>query len=265
MSRVIPGILMALCWFLLLFWGSPLLFWAAAVGGGAVALFEFFRMTCPFLTGLRLHATIVGCLLPLLVVAQGHFELLTVGLMACLLVVVAIALQGYGKMEDAWRYLSCAGFAGLYIAGALAHLVLIRFLPQGPTWLALLIAMIAGSDTGAYYAGRAFGKRRLFPRISPKKTVAGGIGGIIAGLAAVELLNLVLPYRCDPLWLLPAAATLIVIGVAGDLTESLIKRSVGVKDSGAVLFGHGGLLDRIDSLLLTGPVFFYLLHFRLLS
>ena len=256
---------MALCWFLLLFLGSPLLFWAAAVGCGAVALAEFFRMTCPFLTGLRLYTTIAGCLLPLLAVASGQIDLLIAGLVACLLVVVTIALQGYGRMEDAWRYLSCAGFAGLYIACALAHLVLIRFLPQGPTWLALLIAMIAGSDTGAYYAGRAFGRRRLFPRISPKKTVAGGIGGIIAGLVAVELVNLVLPYRCDPLWLLPASALLIVIGIAGDLTESLIKRSVGVKDSGSVLFGHGGLLDRIDSLLLTGPVFFYLLHFGLLS
>ena len=87
----------------------------------------------------------------------------------------------------------------------------------------------------------------------------------MAGLVAVELVNLVLPYHCDPLWLLPSSALLIVIGIAGDLTESLIKRSVGVKDSGSVLFGHGGLLDRIDSLLLTGPVFFYLLHFRLLS
>ncbi len=265
MSRVIPGILMALCWFLLLFLGSAHLFWAAAVGCGALALYEFFRMTCPSLGGLRLYTTIGGCLLPLLMVVHGRVDVLMAGVMACLLVVVAIALHGYGKLEDAWRYLCCAGFAGLYVAGALAHLVLIRFLPQGPTWLALLIAMIAGSDTGAYYAGRAFGRRRLFPSISPKKTVAGGIGGVLAGLVAVELVNLLTPYHCDPIWLAPAAAVLIIIGIVGDLTESLIKRSVGVKDSGAVLFGHGGLLDRIDSLLLAGPVFFYLLYFGLLS
>lgn len=256
---------MALCWFMLLFLGSPLFFWAAAMGCGALALYEFFRMTCPPLGGLRLYSTICGCLLPLVMVSNGRIDLLMAGLIACLLALVAIALQGYGKMDDAWRYLSCAGFAGLYISWALAHLVLIRFLPQGPTWLALLIAMIAGSDTGAYYAGRAFGRRRLFPRISPKKTVAGGVGGVLAGLVAVELVNLLTPHHCDPLWLVPVASALIVIGIAGDLTESLIKRSVGVKDSGAVLFGHGGLLDRIDSLLLAGPVFFYLLHFGALS
>ena len=256
---------MALCWFLLLFLGSPVLFWIAAVCCGALALHEFFRMVCPSLDGRRLYASIGACLLPLLMVAQGRADLLMPGLMAGLLLVIGIALQGYGKIEDSWRYLSCAGFAGLYISAALAHLVLMRFLPQGPTFLALLIAMIAGSDTGAYYAGRAFGRRRLFPSISPKKTVAGGFGGVFAGLVAVALVNWLTPSHCDPLRLIPAAAVLIVIGIAGDLTESLIKRSVGVKDSGSVLFGHGGLLDRIDSLLLAGPVFFYLLHFGLLS
>lgn len=256
---------MALCWFILLFFGSPVVFWGASVGCAGLSLYEYFRMTCPSLKGFRLYGSIGSCLLPLLVVMQGQPALLGVGLVASLLLVVAISLQGYGKMEDAWRYLSCSGFASLYISCSLAHLVLIRFLPQGPHWLVLLIAMIAGSDTGAYYAGRTFGHRQLFPRISPKKTVAGGIGGIVAGIAAAEGMNLLFPYPCSPLPLLVASAVLIVIGIAGDLTESLIKRSVGVKDSGRVLLGHGGLLDRIDSLLLTAPVFYYLLHFGLLQ
>jgi phosphatidate cytidylyltransferase len=128
----------------------------------------------------------------------------------------------------------------------------------------MLIAVVAGSDTGAYYAGRAFGGRKLFPQISPKKTVAGGIGGLVAGIAFAEGVNLLFPGNVDFFSLFVAAALLIVVGIAGDLTESMIKRSMGVKDSGTILFGHGGLLDRIDSLLLTAPVLFYLLHFRIL-
>ncbi len=265
MNRVIPGLLMAVCWFLLLFLGSPLLFWFVGLVGAAIALHEFFRMTCGFIAGLRLFATIGGCLLPLVAVFNGQIALLPAGICGSLLTVVALALHGYGKVEDVLRYLGFAGFAILYISVCLAHLVLIRFLPQGPYWLILFIAMIAGSDTGAYYAGKTFGRRKLFPLISPKKTVAGGIGGILTGVVAAELINLFLPQSADPLLLLVGSSVLIVIGIAGDLTESLIKRSVGVKDSGTVLLGHGGLLDRIDSLLLTGPVLYYLLFFNVLQ
>jgi len=130
--------------------------------------------------------------------------------------------------------------------------------------LILLIAIVAGSDTGAYYAGKTFGKRKLFPQISPKKTIAGGVGGLVFGIAAAEGINLLFPEKTDPLLLLPVAALLIVVGIVGDLTESMIKRSVGVKDSGTILLGHGGLLDRIDSLLLTGPVLYYLLRLGVL-
>ncbi|MDD2463682.1 MAG: phosphatidate cytidylyltransferase [Desulfobulbus sp.] len=265
MNRVIPGVLMAVCWFLLLFMGTPFLFWCVGLLGAGIALHEFFRMACSFLTGLRLYGTILACLFPVLSVFNGQIELVPVGLFISLLALVTLSLQAYGKVDDVFRYLTCGGFAALYISGCLAHLVLIRFLPQGPYWLALFIAMVAGSDTGAYYAGKTFGRRKLFPLISPKKTVAGGIGGILTGVVAAESINRLLPQPADPVLLLLASSLMIVIGISGDLAESLIKRSVGVKDSGTVLFGHGGLLDRVDSLLLTGPVFFYLLYFKLLQ
>ncbi|MGD9948618.1 MAG: phosphatidate cytidylyltransferase [Desulfobulbus sp.] len=265
MNRVIPGVLMAVCWFMLLFLGTPLLFWSVGLIVAGIALHEFFRMSCASITGIRLCATVVACLFPILTVFNGHVELLPVGLFAALLAIVTLALHGYGKVEDVLRYLTCGGFAALYISGCLAHLVLLRFLPQGPYWLALFIAMVAGSDTGAYYAGKTFGRRKLFPLISPKKTIAGGVGGILTGVVAAEGMNFLFPQPANPLLLLFASTLLIVVGIAGDLTESLIKRSVGVKDSGTVLLGHGGLLDRVDSLLLTGPVLYYLLYFHLLQ
>ena len=265
MNRVIPGVLMVVCWFLLLFWGTPFLFWCVGLSGACLALHEFFRMTCDQITGIRLYATLLACLFPLLAVFDGQLDLLPVGLFGSLLAIVALSLHGYGKIADVFRYLTCGGFASLYISGCLAHLVLIRFFPQGPYWLTLFIAMVAGSDTGAYYAGKTFGRRKLFPLISPKKTVAGGIGGVVSGVVAAEIVNLFFPQQTNPWLLLIASSLLIVIGIAGDLTESLIKRSVGVKDSGTVLLGHGGLLDRIDSLLLTGPVLYYLLYFHLLQ
>ncbi len=265
MNRVIPGILLAVCWLFLLFWGTPFQFWCVGLGGACIALHEFFRMTCPHITGMRLYASLVACLFPLFAVFDGQIALLPVGLFGSLLAIVALALHGYGKITDVFRYLSCGGLATLYISACLAHLVLIRFSPQGPFWLTLFIVMVAGSDTGAYYAGKTFGRRKLFPLISPKKTVAGGVGGVLVGVAAAEGVNLFFPQSANPWLLLIASSLLIVIGIMGDLTESLIKRSVGVKDSGTVLFGHGGLLDRIDSLLLTGPVLYYLLYFHLLQ
>lgn len=255
---------MAACWLLLLFLGTIELFWGVVLCGAGIALHEYFSMTSPLLTGRRLFITIFFCLLPVLAAFLGKDDIVLAGLIGTLFALVIIALQGYATLENGFTYLSCSGFASVYISLCMAYAVLIRFLPQGQFWLTLLIAVVAGSDTGAYYAGRAFGKRKLFPLVSPKKTIAGGIGGLGAGIVAAEGINLIFRGNLDPFFLLLAAILLVIVGITGDLTESMIKRSVGVKDSGTILFGHGGLLDRIDSLLFTAPVLYYLLHFGLL-
>ena len=264
MSRVIPGILMAGGWLLLLFCGSVALFSAVVAGGTCLALYEFFRMAAPSLRGRRLFVAIGSCIFPVIAAFFGQNDAVLAGVIASLLVIVAVALHEYGTQDDVFKHVSLSGFACVYISACLAHIILIRFLPQGAFWLTMLVGIVAGSDTGAYYAGRAFGQRKLFPLISPKKTVAGGVGGLFAGVAAAEAINLIFPEKADPLALFFAALVLIIIGIAGDLTESMIKRSVGVKDSGTILFGHGGVLDRIDSLLLTGPILYYLLCFGIL-
>jgi phosphatidate cytidylyltransferase len=128
--------------------------------------------------------------------------------------------------------------------------------PNGHRWLLLALLVIWATDTGAYFVGRYFGRRKLSPRISPNKTVEGLFGGILAALA-VALVGA--PLAGASTAQLPAVALVVLatvgFSVVGDLYESLLKRHVGAKDSGDLIPGHGGVLDRIDSVLAALPVF----------
>jgi phosphatidate cytidylyltransferase len=128
--------------------------------------------------------------------------------------------------------------------------------PAGHRWLLLAIAMVWAADTGAYFVGRRFGRHKLAPRISPNKTIEGLGGGLLAGLA-VALAGA--PLAGASLAQLPAVALVALLAVAtsvvGDLFESLLKRHIGVKDSGHLVPGHGGILDRLDGVLAALPAF----------
>ncbi|MDH5823405.1 phosphatidate cytidylyltransferase [Luteimonas sp. RD2P54] len=128
--------------------------------------------------------------------------------------------------------------------------------PHGHRWLLIALAIVWAADTGAYFTGRRFGRRKLAPRISPNKTVEGLLGGVAAG---VLLAVLAAPLAGASLAQLPLVALValltVVFSVIGDLFESLLKRHVGAKDSGTMIPGHGGLLDRIDSVLAALPAF----------
>jgi len=124
----------------------------------------------------------------------------------------------------------------------------------------LLLLVIVVSDSAQYYCGRAFGRRPLSPSISPKKTVEGAIGGVLFGtLATVGAGRYVFASSISTLALLGAALSLL--GIVGDLFESLLKRSAGVKDSSALIPGHGGLLDRLDSWLFAGPAYYLFVRY----
>lgn len=130
--------------------------------------------------------------------------------------------------------------------------------PEGAFWLTLLFALVWGSDTGAFFSGRRWGRHALAPAISPGKTWEGFFGGLVVGLTAALILHgagfwaqLQLPSLA---WVLPVSAMVISFSVVGDLAESLLKREVDVKDSGHLLPGHGGVLDRVDALLAAAPV-----------
>jgi phosphatidate cytidylyltransferase len=255
---------MVVLWLLLLFLAPPLLFWLVITAGAFIGLSEYFRMVKVFPgSGTVLLAVIIGCLPVVLSLSGSGTAVLTGGYLA-LLGIVLLVLKLYAGLADGLSLLTKTGFGVFYIALCSAHLVLIRFLPDGASWLLLLTVITAGSDTGAYYAGRAFGKEKLCPNISPGKTINGALGGgVVAVIFAAVVAALFLP-EASFFKVALAAVILSGIGIAGDLTESIIKRGTGVKDSGALLGGHGGLLDRIDSLLLTAPLLYALLAFGIL-
>ena len=145
----------------------------------------------------------------------------------------------------------------IYIPFLLGYLILIRDWNQGVTWTFFLMAVIFAGDTAAYYVGKAFGRHKLAPSISPGKTVEGAVGGLAANLLVGALFKIC----CFPefgwcYWIAFVTVT-GTLGQTGDLVESMLKRSVGLKDSGRLFPGHGGLLDRIDALLFAAPGLYY--------
>jgi phosphatidate cytidylyltransferase len=147
-----------------------------------------------------------------------------------------------------------------YVALLGGHLVAVRTgFPQtlSAHLLSFFFLVIMGSDTGAYYAGRTFGKHKLAPGISPGKTWEGAIGGMLVSLLMSVLAHYWFFPELPLKWGLPLAALMNVLGVLGDLTESALKRGAGAKDAAQILPGHGGLLDRLDSLLFNAPVIYY--------
>ena len=123
--------------------------------------------------------------------------------------------------------------------------------------LSFFFLVLMGSDTGAYYTGRAFGQHKMAPKISPGKTWEGAAGGFLASLLAACLSHFTFFPQLSLVAALPLAAAMNVLGVLGDLTESALKRGAGAKDAANILPGHGGLLDRLDSLLFNAPLIYY--------
>lgn len=186
------------------------------------------------------------------------FKLVTVaGVIWWLLAMLWLRHSGFASDHDTHARVIKLAAATASVIPAWCALALIHAgQPYGHRWLLIALATIWAADSGAYFAGRRFGRHKLAPRISPNKTVEGLAGGLVAGillavltapLAGAELAQL-------PLVALVALLT-ILFSVVGDLYESLLKRHVGAKDSGTMIPGHGGLLDRIDSVLAALPVF----------
>ncbi|MEP6870367.1 MAG: phosphatidate cytidylyltransferase [Anaerolineaceae bacterium] len=240
--------------------------WPFAIVAGAVALLasaEFvhgwliptmpIRMVLPQLPTFGATAVMVAGV-------QADIKFLWVG---CAFALIFAAMgfsrtNAFGPRKPYRIYAWCL----LYVGLLMSTFVLLRNADQGRTWVFIGMAGTFAVDTGAYAVGVLFGRHKMAPRISPKKTWEGAAGGMAAGMAAILVLNRVLDTGVAATVLLPFAVAAPLAGMAGDLVESWMKRRMGVKDVSGLLPGHGGFLDRLDSLLFVMPMLYVFLEVR---
>jgi phosphatidate cytidylyltransferase len=255
--------------------GIPIVFGATYAGGGwflalivsigLAAHVEFYRMWCPrepvVFQGIGLAA---GELMVLRVAIPGA----EVGAVVLAIVLLAFTTFFFADRRPPWEGFMRLTVGLFYPAFFVSSLAEVRLRQGGwvdadvAFWLTVaLVLSIWSNDTCAYAAGRWFGRHPLAPAISPKKTWEGALGGLVGALVAMAAVKaLTLPSLA---WLHAVALGLLagIGGEVGDLVESRLKREVGVKDSGRMLPGHGGMLDRIDALLFVAPLYVYYLAF----
>src|SRR6266542_3169707 len=154
-------------------------------------------------------------------------------------------------------------FGVLYVAVLGGYIIAIRVIEKpdiprlAPKLLTLFFIIVFAGDTGAYYTGRAMGRRRLAPRVSPGKTVEGAIGGLLGNVAAALIAHFTFFPELKVVHAVPLALVMGLLGITGDLCESMLKRGARAKDAGSLIPGHGGLLDRLDSMLFNAPLLYY--------
>ena len=240
---------------------APAWLWAALMAGLiGVAAHEWARLShFPPLTA-RAYAgllALVALALPLLAADWPSYQTALILLAIGFWLIVA-PLWLLGRWQVAQPFLRAAVGVVVLLPTFAALLYLHA---RGPGVLLGVMAIVWIADTAAFFAGRQFGRHKLAPAISPGKTWEGFAGGLAGSLGASLLVRHFFLPEQSLLWTGLIVLLLGCLGAAGDLSESVIKRAFGVKDSGSLLPGHGGLLDRIDSLLLTAPVLYYLLYF----
>jgi len=266
--------LVMLFWFDLLWGGYFVCLVAMALT--AAALHELFAMTKkmdlqPFrLTGIAFGAALLPYylwsddFLNRLLGSQAFVAFIMAPLFALILALMGRACTRRDGLGPQFKNIAVTVFGVLYVALPMAFLVRTRFL-TGEGWdlVLLVIAVAKAGDSGAYFTGVTLGRHKLAPRVSPNKTVEGAVGGLVASmlaaLAMVYLLNIGLLIPRGPVAILSFGLVVGVAAQAGDLTESLIKRSAEIKDSGRMLPVLGGVLDLIDSLLVAAPVAYFVL------
>jgi phosphatidate cytidylyltransferase len=192
----------------------------------------------------------------------GSWQVLFLVLALNLLILSVFVLARFPSDPQVFNTISKQVLGIVYIPVSLSLLVFLKELEGGPLWIIWLLIVIFANDTGAFYTGTFFGKHKLAPNISPNKTIEGSMGGIATAMVLGGIFSLVF-FDSFHLVLLtiPCSFLVAVAGQIGDLFESAMKRAANIKDSGRILPGHGGMLDRIDGLLLAVPVLYVYLVF----
>ncbi len=227
-----------------------LLFFASCL-----SLHEFFGLTSPKLPRVPRAIAFALCLFSLVVFSRGliwqGFAVLCFSVMSCLSFYL-FSDPELRKNVIADTATVAMGF--LYIGLPLSLLVLVDRAPRGNLWIFFLLTVIFLGDTGAFYCGRLLGKHKLYVSVSPGKTWEGAVGGLASSVLGGIFFSQTFSLHASVGTIAVVAGVLSIVGQVGDLAESMIKRIYGVKDSGNILPGHGGFLDRVDSLLFAIPV-----------
>ena len=254
MKRVVSGLILIFVVLGIVQYGSPLLFVALVTAAVLVGWMEYCKLLRHM--GIEINPIVGGILCLLLVFCFYRNDFYLVWLAVCLMSLFITWYASGSALEDALNQVAYSFLGVVYVSGLMSYFILLHGMDHGNHILYYLFMVIWSGDIAAYYVGKTIGKTPLAPKISPGKTLegsgAGLVGSVAGGVAAHFLFFETLPLNhCLIMALLCGT-----MGQIGDLAESLFKRRAGVKDSGSLIPGHGGVLDRLDSLMFAGPAFY---------
>jgi phosphatidate cytidylyltransferase len=241
----------------LLYVAPPWAFYLLVFPAAMVGAWELFAMTHAADTAARALGVLFAAATSLAVFFfPEDARVLTTILLGVPLSGLLVTLVRLGDIQTAALRACAAGFGPLFVAAPLTFLAVMQrdMGAEGPGFVILSLGFAWFSDTGAYFAGRLFGRHKLYEAVSPKKTVEGAVGGLVAAVVWALVAHAWYLRSLPMSHAVPLALVAAALGQAGDLGESLLKRSTGVKDSGQIVPGHGGILDRVDALILTSAV-----------
>ncbi len=261
MARVLSAIVFLPILFAAIWYGAPIWFSAIAAAGVLLGLYEYYRLAKhggEVLGLIAAAATLVAFYF-------GRHELIIAIIAALVIIELLVQLFTRASDEDLSETLPVAAtkvFGVLYVAALGGYIIAIRVIenpvPQlAAKLLTLFFLVIFAGDTAAYYTGRALGRKRLAPRVSPGKTVEGAIGGLAGNVVAALIAHFWFFPELKISHAIPLALVMGALGITGDLCESMLKRGARAKDAGNLIPGHGGLLDRLDSMLFNAPLLYY--------
>lgn len=267
MKRVLTALILAPLVLVLVFLGPTWLITPVVAGVAMLAAWEFLGLT--ELRGAKPPRILTLGAIGLLFAGNYEWPDETVTIFGFLCIVLVLYCTFRSPVERSMADTTSSVFALFYLGLMLIPIPMLRAQSNGPSLLAFLFLTVWAGDTVAMYVGRLFGRRKLAPHLSPNKTWAGALGSLLGAVAAAGILlalssylaqwnSAKLSYADEAWWYWLILAFVVNLAAqAGDLAESALKRSAGVKDSGVLVPGHGGVLDRIDALLLAAPVLWY--------